>query len=122
MVRRRGKAEDRVQVPDGPLDRRAGMPLGATDPCKVGVMGSTPMRSTEDKWADRPTGRHRPGVAEIRVRLPSAYGSMVKRTSCLASNEMFQVRILVGLLMKRELNKRKGNPIGDGTRLEAGRA
>ena len=30
--------------------------------------------------------------------MPSAYGSMVKRTSCLASNEMFQVRILVGLL------------------------
>ncbi len=27
-------------------NERAGMPLGATDPCKVGVMGSTPMRST----------------------------------------------------------------------------
>ena len=51
--------------------------------------------------------------------LPSAYGPMVKRTSCLASNEMFRVRVLVGLL-KRQCNKRKGNPIGDGTRLEAG--
>ena len=30
--------------------------------------------------------------------LPSAYGSMVKRTSCLASNEKFRVQILVGLL------------------------
>ena len=30
--------------------------------------------------------------------MPSAYGSMVKRTSCLASNEMFQVQILVELL------------------------
>jgi hypothetical protein len=49
--------------------------------------------------------------------LPSAYGSMVKRTSCLASNEMFQVQILVRLLIGK---KRKGNPIGDGTRLEAG--
>ena len=26
---------------------RACMPLGATDPCKVGVLGSTPIRSTE---------------------------------------------------------------------------
>ena len=76
-------------------------------------------------------GRHRPGVAEIRVRLSVSplhlegnriglgnwlltsrpghgvggfesptfrFGSMVKRTSCLASNEMFQVQILVGLL------------------------
>ena len=25
---------------------RACMPLGATDPCKVGVVGSTPIRST----------------------------------------------------------------------------
>ena len=46
---------------------------------------------------------------------------MVKRTSCLASNEMFQVRILVGLLNEK-LTKRKGYPIGDGTRLETGRA
>jgi hypothetical protein len=51
---------------------------------------------------------------------PSAFGSMVKWTSCRASNEMFQVQILVGLLMNK--HKRKGNPIGDGTRLEAGRA
>ena len=29
-------------------DERAGMPSGATDPCKVGVMGSTPMRSTRN--------------------------------------------------------------------------
>jgi hypothetical protein len=51
---------------------------------------------------------------------PSALGSMVKWKSCLASNEMFQVQILVELLMEKY--KRKGNPIGDGTRLEAGRA
>ena len=30
--------------------------------------------------------------------MPSAYGSMVKWTSSLASNEVFQVRVLVGLL------------------------
>ena len=41
---------------------------------------------------------------------------MVKRTSCLASNEGFQVRILVGLL------NWKGNPIGDGSRFEPGGA
>ena len=58
----------------------------------------------------------------MRVQIPCLplfqYGSMVKRTSCLASNERFQVRILVGLLMKN----RKGNPIGDGSRLEPGGA
>ena len=48
----------------------AGMPLGATDPCKVGVMGSTPMRSTDDERAHGPTGRHRYGMAVIRVRFP----------------------------------------------------
>ena len=42
-----GKDEDRVQFPDGPLDKWACMPLGATDPCKVGVLGSTPIRSTK---------------------------------------------------------------------------
>ena len=46
-ARVRGKDEGRVQFSDGPLDKRACMPLGATDPCKVGVMGSTPIRSTE---------------------------------------------------------------------------
>ena len=46
------------------------MPLGATDPCKVGVMGSTPMRSTDDERAHGPTGRHRHGMAVIRVRFP----------------------------------------------------
>jgi hypothetical protein len=45
----RGKEGDRVRFPDGPLDRWACMPLGATDPCKVGVVGSTPIRST---WHD----------------------------------------------------------------------
>ena len=46
---------------------------------------------------------------------------MVKWTSCLGSNEEFRVRYLVGLLIE-EMKKRKGNPIGDGSRLEAGRA
>ena len=46
---------------------------------------------------------------------------MVKRKSCLASNEMVQVRILVGPLTENSM-KRKGYPIGDGSRLEAGRA
>ena len=47
-ARRCGKAEDRVQSPDGPLDKWACMPMGATDPCTIGVIGSTPIRSTED--------------------------------------------------------------------------
>ena len=141
-ARRCGKAEDRVQSPDGPLDKWACMPMGASWVCTLTAMGSTPMRSTKYKRADRPTGRHRPGVAGIRVRfpvgpltyirkvagyglpgrtanachqtgdegsnpLPSAYGSMVKRTSCLASNEMFQVQILVGLLIAK---KTEGQP------------
>ena len=41
--------------------------------------------------------------------MPSADGSMVKRKSCLASTEMFQVQILVGLLFE-ELNKTEGLP------------
>ena len=49
---------------------------------------------------------------------PSAYGLMVKWTSYLVSTQAFRVRILVGLLIV----KRKGYPIGDGSRLEAGRA
>ncbi len=68
-------------------------------------------------------------VKVVRVQLPclplvgsincrSQHGSMVKRTSSLASNEKFQVRFLVELLKHRW----KGKPNGDGTRLEAGRA
>ena len=33
---------------------------------------------------------------------------MVKRTSCLASNEMFQVRVLVGLLQNEK--QKEGQP------------
>ena len=53
---RRGKAGDRVRFPDGPLAlnttrvSRAICGLacskGATDPCKLGVVGSIPTRST----------------------------------------------------------------------------
>ena len=36
VARRRGKAEDRVRAPDGPLGMRACMLVGgSTDPCKV---------------------------------------------------------------------------------------
>lgn len=59
-----------------------------------------------------------PSWVEGSSPLPSAYGPMVKRTSCLVSTEVFRVRVLVGLL--EDNDKRKGNPIGDGTRLEAG--
>ena len=48
---------------------RACMPMGATDPCKIGAMGSTPIRST-DKRAHGPTGRHQSGRLVIRVRFP----------------------------------------------------
>lgn len=50
---------------------------------------------------------------------PSLPGSMVKWTSCRASNPAFQVRVLVELLSD---NSRKGHPMGDGSWLEAGRA
>ena len=59
------------------------MPMGATDPCKIGVVGSTPIRSTEGKDES-----------------PTPPGSIVKRKSRLASNEVFRVRILVGLLYR----------------------
>ena len=52
--------------------------------------------------------------------LPSAcfLASVVKWKSCLASNGVFWVRILAEVLK----SLRKGNPNGDGNRLEAGRA
>ena len=67
-----GKEEDRVQFPDGPLEQKswAGMYRGATDPCKIGVVGSTPIRSTGRQRAHGPTGRHQNGILEIRVQLP----------------------------------------------------
>ena len=40
-----GKEEDRVRFPNGPLDGLA-CSQAATDPCKVGAAGSTPVRST----------------------------------------------------------------------------
>ena len=46
-ARVRGKDEGRVQFPDGPLEQTGLHAAGATDPCKVGVLGSTPIRSTQ---------------------------------------------------------------------------
>jgi len=39
-------ASSSLRSPACSLTPRACMPLGATDPCKVGVVGSTPIRST----------------------------------------------------------------------------
>ena len=130
--------------------------------------------------AHGPTGRHRPGVAEIRVRfpvgplttwkvagyglpghganvvlprgdegstpLPSALTPVVKRTSCLTSNETFRVRLLVGVLRSERIVPSfsgqdspltwgrsvvrvhpgrlhgRATRFGDGSRLEGGRA
>ncbi len=83
------------------------MPQEATDPCKIGAMGSTPIRSTSGRQGDRVClggllSRLTRLVIRVRISgLPLAaatLSSMVKRTSCLASNETFRVRILVGLL------------------------
>ena len=40
--------------------------------------------------------------------MPSAYGPMVKRKSSLASNKVFRVRVLVGLL--KDNNETEGQP------------
>ena len=119
-------AGSRARTNDSANNLRAGMPLEATDFCKVGVMGSTPMRSTTQRsgplhngavhyTTERSTDKRKvagyglPGRTanachlhgdEGSNPLPSADGSMVKRRSCLASNEMFQVQILVGLLVE----------------------
>jgi hypothetical protein len=52
--------------------------------------------------------------------MPSAFGSMVKRKSCRASNPAFQVQILVGLLIEKPNRKHnpaqrfsRGNPVGN---------
>jgi hypothetical protein len=69
-ARRRGKAEDPVQFRDGPLGTLwACMTLAAADPCKIGAMGSTPIRSTRTIRAAGPTGRRRLRKPEIGVRL-----------------------------------------------------
>ena len=54
-------------------------------------------------WKDGPlvqTGQCQPGALEMRVRFPRGplQTPVVKRTSCLASNEAFRVRLLVGVL------------------------
>ena len=147
-----GKQGDRVQFPDRPwvggMSSTANMnpghcvrllkdtgcwSNGTTPALQAGNRGSTPRRST-DVRAHGPTGRHRPGVAEIRVRFsvsplltegirigsgnwlltsrPSwgwgfnsptfrlSLASMVKWKSCLASNEVFRVQLLVGVLLR----------------------
>ncbi len=66
----RGKEGDRVRFPDGPLEKWACMPLAATDPCKVGVMGSTPIRSTQQDRAAGPTGRRLARIQAIGVQFP----------------------------------------------------
>ena len=139
-----GKAEDRVQFPDGPLTKRAarlmvgrlactqvigvrlpGGPLmgswsnGKTPLWHGGNRGSTPRDSTDIR---KVAGYGLPGrfakPCDLRVMwvqipcLPlttadhASHGAravpspMVKRTSSLASNEVFQVRVLVGVLRK----------------------
>ena len=59
-ARRRGKAEGPVQFRDGPLEKQwACMSLAAIDPCKIGAMGSTPIRSTGTIRTAGPLGRRR---------------------------------------------------------------
>ena len=91
-----GKAGGRVQFPDGPLDENewACMPLEATDPCKVGEVGSTPIRSTERhgllvQWDDagsasRPRALGEPGGSTPR-RSTEQYGRMVQRDDTSAA-------------------------------------
>ena len=68
-------------------------------------MGSNPMPSADHRYAAVPS-------------------SMVKWTSSLASNEVFRVRVLVGVLTTTEGLPRPTLRVGarDGSRLEAGRA
>ena len=47
VARVRGKDEGRVQFPDGPLTNGLACSKGATDFCKVGALGSIPIRSTK---------------------------------------------------------------------------
>ncbi len=68
-ARRFGMAEDWVQFPDGPLtDNMGGSSNGKMPRLHRGDRGSIPRPVHCHQWAHGPTGRHRPGVAEIRVR------------------------------------------------------
>ena len=82
-------------------------------------------RSVHSQWEGNRIGlgnwllTSRPGNGVGGFDSPTfRFGSIVKRRSYRASNPVFQVQILVELLLANY--KRKGNPIGDGTRLEAG--
>jgi hypothetical protein len=80
VARVRGKDEGRVQFPDGPFnralspvatERRANVTKtnglacskGATDPCKVGALGSIPIRSTQNtgSWSNGTTPARQAG-------------------------------------------------------------
>ena len=108
-----GKEEDRVRFPDGPLDDAGRWSNGKTLGLHPGNRGSIPRRSTGSEMRLRKVaGYGLPGRFAKRVLprgdegstpLPSAWcaglrAPMVKRRSCLASNEEFQVRLLVGVL------------------------
>ncbi len=71
-ARRCGKAEDRVQFPDGPLENTGRWSNGKTLGLHPGNRGSIPRRSTErlKRRGHGPTGRHRYGMAEIGVQFP----------------------------------------------------
>ena len=73
MVRRKAGFAPRTDL----LDEWACMPMEATDPCKVGAVGSTPLPS-----------------AGLVSRAP-----MLKWKSFPASNWAFRVRVLVGVLI-----------------------
>ena len=75
--------EIRVRLSVGPLKRKVagyGLPGRTANACPLTHdVGSNPMPSADHRSAAVPT-------------------PMVKRRSCLASNEVFQVQILVGVL------------------------
>ena len=97
-----------VRLPGGPLTITGSWSNGKTPPWRGGNPSSTLGGSTDIR---KVAGYGLPGRTanachqigdEGSNPLPSAYGSMVKRTSCWASNAVFQVQILVGLLARQQ--------------------
>ena len=70
VARRRGKAEDRVRSPDGPLQRRAVRSTAGHLVCTQVIGVRLPGGPLEITRAHGPTGRHQNGILEIRVRFP----------------------------------------------------
>ena len=107
MALRLGTVAGRVRLPGGPLIDMGRWSNGQTLLLQSRDQGSIPWRSTRMEGSRiRLAGPiwnvGSPQGDEGSTPLPSAHAPVVKRTSCLASNEAFRVRLLAGVVGQRQ--------------------